>query len=143
MRLWRISEFATLDGMGGMVAQGRWNERGRPVVYMADSSALAMLEVLVHLQVRAVPSPFQLIEIEAGDDIASEDAPPNLLGDPARSAAWGTAWLAERRTALARAPSAIAPGGFNWLLNPLHADAARARIVAQARWPWDSRLFPA
>ncbi|WP_380875097.1 hypothetical protein ACFB49_03320 [Sphingomonas sp. DBB INV C78] len=143
MRLWRISEYAVLDGMGGIVASGRWHERGRPIVYTADSSALAMLEVLVHLQVRSVPPPFQLIEIHISDEVTSEDAPPKLLDDPAKSAVWGTSWLAERRSALLRAPSAIAPGGFNWLLNPLHGEAARAQVIRHARWPWDSRLFPA
>ncbi|SNS37856.1 RES domain-containing protein [Sphingomonas laterariae] len=143
MLFWRISEYAVLDGMGGMVAAGRWNERGRPIVYMADSSALAMLEVLVHLEVRMIPPPFQLLEIAVPDDIAVEEAPAALLDTPAESAAWGSAWLAERRTALLRAPSIIAPGGFNWLLNPLHPDAAGAQVTRQARWPWDSRLFPA
>lgn len=132
-----------LDGAGGLVVGGRWHNPGRPIVYTAESSALAMLEVLVHLEVEQLPPPFQLLRIETPDDLPFEAWPDG--GDPrdaAATAAWGDAWLAAGGTALARVPSVVAPGGSNWLINPAHADARGIRMVAASRWPWDERLFP-
>ena len=55
MIVWRIANasYAALDGLGGLTVPGRWHNSGRPVIYTADSSALAMLEVRVHLDLTA------------------------------------------------------------------------------------------
>src|SRR3546814_17761488 len=80
--LWRISEHATLDGAGGLVVGGRWHSKGRPIVYAAESTALAMLEVLVHLDVDSIPPPFQLMRLQVPDGLppsASPNRPPTHL----------------------------------------------------------------
>lgn len=142
MILWRISEWATLDGAGGLVVGGRWHSRGRPIVYVAESSALAMLEVLVHLEVERPPPAFQLLRIEAEEGLGVERWPDDRsIPPPQESARWGDAWLAAARTPLARVPSAIAPGAANMLINPAHPDTARIRVAEASRWPWDKRLF--
>ncbi|RJF90814.1 RES family NAD+ phosphorylase [Sphingomonas cavernae] len=142
MIVWRISEHADLDGVGGTIVGGRWHSKGRPIVYAADSSALAMLEVLVHLEVETMPAPFQLMRIAFDDGLAATEWPENRLPrDIAESRAWGDTWLKTAETPVARVPSVIAPDGTNWLLNPLHPAARSARILAKSRWPWDKRLF--
>lgn len=125
-----------------MIAAGRWNRVGRPITYLADSSALAMLEVLVHLDVAAMPPPFQLIAVDAPPDLALTDWPADQDATDMRlTSDWGDAFLRANRSALARVPSVVAPGGWNLLLNPLHADAARMTVAGAQRWPWDARLF--
>lgn len=141
MLLWRISDFASLDGERGFYSNGRWHAKGKPIVYAADASALAILESLVRIGRITLPQPYQLLRIDAPDDIAVAhwrgDVPPTLN----ESRAWGMDWLDKAQTALASVPSAVAPHGRNWLINPAHPDAARVSIVAKSRWPWDKRLF--
>jgi RES domain-containing protein len=151
MRLWRISNYADLSGEGGRRVAARWHERGRPVVYLAEHAALALLETLVHLEIDPdeLPSHYQLLTVEVPDGVAVEDLPEAEL--TTRVADWrrtpeGTrtltrAWFGERRTALLRVPSAIVPAAFNYLLNPLHPDAARLTIVARQTAGFDTRLF--
>jgi RES domain-containing protein len=142
VRLWRISEFASLDGVGGLLAPGRWNRKGRPIVYMAETSALAMLEVLAGYDVAETPETFQLLEIDVPDGVTPTEWPAGAdHRDTALTADWGDAFLRAGTAALARVPSVIAPQSWNWLLNPLHADAALVRLVRAQRWPWDARLF--
>lgn len=142
MILWRVSEFATLDGAGGLIVGGRWHSKGRPIVYLADSSALAMLEMLVHLEIETLPPSFQLLKVGVPDGLDHalwpEGEDPR---DAAATRAWGDAWLEAAATPLARVPSIVAPHGANWLLNPGHDAAARVRIEESSRWPWDERLF--
>jgi RES domain-containing protein len=143
LNLWRISEFVSVDGAGGLLVSGRWHTKGRRIVYLAETSALALLEVLVHLEVEVPPPTFQLIQATAPESIAWETWPEG--GDYlslSETQAWGDGWLSAGRTALAKVPSVVAPHGVNWLLNPLHADASLVEIVQFRRWPWDKRLFP-
>jgi RES domain-containing protein len=47
---------ARLDGAGANRVGGRWNSPGRPMVYMAQSISLAVLENLVHMSRRDFPT---------------------------------------------------------------------------------------
>ncbi|WP_444984389.1 RES family NAD+ phosphorylase [Halomonas mongoliensis] len=61
--LWRISQFEDLSGIGGTMVPGRWHHKGRPIVYLGDSPALCLLEILVHLEASAdeLPEAFSLL----------------------------------------------------------------------------------
>ena len=62
---WRISNYADLQGIGGTKVAGRWHNRGIPIVYFADSQALALLETLVHIEdMNDVPDSYQLLKVE-------------------------------------------------------------------------------
>ena len=145
--LWRISNHADLGGWGGRKFESRWTSLGRRVVYLAESPAGAMLEILVHLKDRddQLPSTFSLLEVESPNDSAVHE----LL--PLADASWkeklestrriGDAWLLARQTPLARVPSAIMPRTWNYMLNPEHPEAARTQVVSVIRERFDNRLF--
>lgn len=147
MRLWRISNHASLSGDGGLYAAGRWHTRGRRVVYLADHPASALLEVMVHLEVDAedLPSHFQLLAVDVPDDLkittVDEAAlPPRWREQTALTRARGDDWLRGAATALLRVPSAIVPDAANYLLNPAHPDAVRLGIAHAVRAGFDPRL---
>jgi RES domain-containing protein len=145
--LWRISDHADLSGIGGLHSSGRWNSRGRPIVYLAESPAAAMLERLVHLfddEGGRLPSSYQLLEVLA-DEVPVKQLLPEVRPEwrerPALTQLLGDEWLAQAESALARVPSAIAPRTWNYLLNPLHPEAARLKIVSATRELFDNRLL--
>jgi RES domain-containing protein len=146
--LWRISNHADLSGAGGLLHSGRWHSRGRPVVYLAESPAGALVEALVHVQVASaaeLPKNYQLLEIALPDDVSSEDATPKLgrawRDAPAVTRALGDTWLAAQGSLLLRVPSAVVGRSFNRLFNPQHAQAASAKLMSAARYPFDDRLL--
>jgi RES domain-containing protein len=140
--LWRISDFLTLDGTGGMIVSGRWHSAGKAVVYAAESSALALLEALVRMERAKLPSFYQLLRIEAPEYPAVESFPATIVPTKIEeSMAWGDDWLASGRTPLASVPAAVAPLSRNILINPAHPDAGAIRVAEHSRWPWDKRLF--
>lgn len=69
MNLWRISKYADLSGRGGLLAEGRWHQKGIPVVYCCDHPSTALLEVLVHMNRSRIPPSFQLLRIECQDNL--------------------------------------------------------------------------
>lgn len=142
MWLWRISEWTDLDGAGGLILGGRWHSKGQPIVYLAESSALAILEKLVQQSRTSLPAPYQLLQVRAADALTISDWPSSGdHTDKTRTVGWGDAFLRDRQHALARVPSAIAPHSWNYLLNPAHPAAKQVKVFAAGRWPWDTRLF--
>jgi RES domain-containing protein len=148
MRLWRISNHASLSGDGGLYASGRWHTRGRRVVYLADHPASALLEVMVHLEIDAedLPTHYQLLGVDVPDDLESAARDEGALPDgwrtqTALTRGLGDEWHREARTALLRVPSAIVPEAANYLLNPAHDDATRINIASAIRAVFDARLM--
>jgi RES domain-containing protein len=148
MLLWRISNYATLDGQGGLLASARWHTRGRPVVYLAATPAGALVEALVHLElgIDELPQTYKLLKAECPDNIGMLAADEALLPDDWRSKelvtrSMGDEWLAQQRSALLSVPSAILPETSNLLLNPGHPDAAQVRVVWHRAFRYDPR-FP-
>lgn len=152
MILWRISNYAELSGAGGLTHPGRWHNRGRPVVYLAESAAGALLEALVHVEAThpgELPRHYQLLEVEVPDgvSIADPDLPDGLRlengwqHELAATRRCGDRWLASGTSLLLRVPSAVVGRTCNVLFNPLHPAARECRIVSALRYPFDDRLL--
>jgi RES domain-containing protein len=151
VRLYRLikKKYArhALAGRGGLEADGRWHTAGRPVVYLASSEALAVLEVRVHLGSILPADPCALLTLEWPERLL--EAHPRKRWPRKWDAApfvestqrLGDRWLTEGRSAALRVPSALSGSDFNVLLNPSHPDARRARTVSRARYDFDVRLF--
>jgi RES domain-containing protein len=146
--VWRFSQHESLDGRGGLIASARWHTRGHEILYCAPNPATAVLEILVHGQVRepAALAGHRFIKLEVPDEIDRLEVneahlPPDWSQRFAVTRAWGDRWLSERRRALLIVRSALVPETYNILINPLHADAARIRRIAAFPYPLDSRLM--
>lgn len=136
MILWRISAFADLSGRGGLLASGRWHHAGRPVVYLAESPASAMLEVLVHLEIDAedIPTNLRLLRIDVPQDASVKrltSLPDQWEERSELTRSMGDTWLEVCETFLLAVPSAIVPHTINFLFNPLHSQAAQATVTVE------------
>jgi RES domain-containing protein len=132
MYVWRICSKKYRDmafsGIGGLCTQSRWLPKGYPVVYTAESLALASLEVFVHTtESSSIPS--VAIRALIQDNIAIEAIdlnilPPNWQEESAypQLQAIGEEWIKSQRTPILKVPSAIIPVEFNYILNPEHPD---------------------
>jgi RES domain-containing protein len=144
MIFWRISRHRDLSGRGGVLIAGRWHHAGRPVVYLADSPAGALLEVCAHTSSGDVPPAFTLLKVSGPPsprkEIRLTDLGSGWIDRPALTRDLGSAWLEWAGSALLRVPSALVPETYNYLFNPLHAQAARFAIEASFRFPFDQRL---
>jgi RES domain-containing protein len=103
---------------------------------------------LVHLEIdpEDLPDTYQLLAVDIPDDVRFESIAEDQLAagwrqNTALTRALGNQWLRDNRAALLKVPSAIVPASVNWLLNPAHADSAKARVAEIIRAPFDLRLF--
>jgi RES domain-containing protein len=137
---WRICRrpFADLSGEGARLYGGRWNSPGRPLVYAAETAALAVLEVRVHLDLDwdVLPDDYVLMAIDLGHLV-----PEDCHELPPVPRATGDAWLRSGRSALLRVPSSIVPESRNVLINPARPEAAAVEIRSVRAFVFDPRLW--
>jgi RES domain-containing protein len=149
MLLYRITRtnYANLSGDGARLYGGRWNNEGKPMVYLASSRSLAVLEALAHLTLTNIPDDYCMMVIEVPDKAETEldikilpsqwhEYPePNILKQI------GNRFLIEKKHLLLKVPSAIVKEEYNYLLNPLHRDADKVKIISKQPFSFDSRLL--
>ena len=153
--LWRIAcdtpdwEAHDLSGKGAERSGGRWNRKGRPVVYCASSISLAVLETVVHIETHDLPLNRFVVCVEVPDSVWTSRAvrsPASLaVGWTARpegkvSLDVGDTWLAGAASALLVVPSVIVAEENNVLINPRHADVGKLTSKKLRPWFFDGRL---
>jgi RES domain-containing protein len=143
MRLWRISGYADLLGVGGLVSSGRWHVMGIPIVYCADHPATALLEILVHVDAEDMPQTYQLLEVDVPDDIAvaSAELPGDWKDDLATTQRLGTDFATAAIHSVMQVPCAIVPFARNYILNPDLLGRDGIHIVSVTTHPVDTRLL--
>jgi RES domain-containing protein len=134
------------SGIGARDAGGRWNSKGVPVVYTAESRSLATLEQLVHLVPPRVLSGFVIASVLFDDaQVKRVDLSVLPVGwsgpvAPASLRKYGDDWLAAGDSVVLSVPSAVVPGEWNYLINPAHPDFAGLRISDPEPFLFDYRL---
>ena len=104
---------------GAMVAGGRWNPIGTPMLYTAEHLSLACIEVLIHLDKSQLPN----------DHVWSSTELPNTpgalpfgnLNHISACEEAGHSWAGAGNELAIRVPSIVIPEEANVLLNPRHS----------------------
>jgi RES domain-containing protein len=150
IRTWRIvhqrNAETAFSGEGSRKRGGRWNGRGFRAVYVADSLALATLEILVHAVPYEALERFvcipALIPEHLITEIKAEELPSGWRSDPALQQLQdiGNKWIGNNRFAVLKVPSAVIPIEFNYVINPMHATFKQIKIGAAEQHTFDNRL---
>jgi RES domain-containing protein len=153
MRVFRLCKQlysgTVLSGEGGLIVDGRWHGVGRRIVYAANSEALAVLEMRVHLG-RFVPQAgygMHVIEVpDALIKVLSARALKktwNALPPTANTQQIGDKWLRSNSTPALSVPSIHSATDRNILLNPAHPDSSNIVLTRVDPYVFDFRLFNA
>ena len=151
-RVWRLCQRryaqTAFSGIGAKLHGGRWNEPGLPVVYTADSLALAALETFVHLDPDLLPDDFVAIAATIPEHLPVarlrvEDLPDDWQNYPAPDVLkrLGSDWFHSQSAAALAVPSVIIPQEENWLFNPSHQDFPSIVIAPPTEFKFDARMW--
>lgn len=139
---------AAMNGEGARGNGGRWNPQGMPAVYLAESRALAALEILVHAPREAILLEWRIIEVVVPDELIQTvkhgDLPADWQALPSSPGArrYGGNWLHQRKAMALKLPSVVVPEEHTLLLNPLHPQAASLRVAEPMAFRFDLRFHP-
>ncbi len=147
-RLSRKKYASELSGIGASKSGNRWNSKGTEIIYCANSRALAMAEVSVHLSLITLPKDFVMLEINIPKSIAiqninNKDLPENWNDFPHtnKTQKMGDVFIYSSKKCILKVPSAVVKGDFNYLINPHHKDFKKIKIVNFYKFPFNRRLF--
>ncbi len=136
-----------LSGQGAAMYGGRWNPKSIPLLYTTESPALSLLEVLVHLNPKHIPD-YYLVTIDVPDSLrtyTADSLPPNWRASgsagPLPSQVFLLNWLQQPDTLIVQVPSVVVPMMANYLINPRHTLFSACRVVSNAPFEIDSRLY--
>jgi len=136
-----------LTGKGAFLYGGRWNHPGTFMLYTSETSSLAILEILVHLDESEFPPNMYLMKIEIPDSNAIFSLPQNELPRDWRKPenlslkTMGDHFIKNNQYLAIKVPSAINPEEFNILLNPGFPNYYdRVKIVNAEPFILDQRL---
>ncbi len=151
MQIYRLSrkKYANkLSGVGASKSGNRWNSRGTEIIYCADSRALAMAEVSVHMSLATLPKDFMMIEIDIPRSIRIQNLDLKILYDDwnefphnYKTQTIGDLFISKNKYCILKVPSAVVKGDFNYLINPHHLDFKKIKIAKTFEFPFDRRLF--
>jgi len=150
LTVWRIANHRHLKtaftGEGARLYGGRWNSPGTPMIYMAQSQSLAILEMLVHLDSPELLKKYVLFGVEIDATLVTQvdrsSLPKNWKADPVPAAVQmvGSNWAASLGSLALSVPSALVPDEFNLLLNPLQSDFPKLKIRKPVAFQFDPRF---
>jgi RES domain-containing protein len=137
-----------LSGKGAERAGGRWNSKGVAMVYSSSSKALCLAELAVHLPLGLIPKDYVMLSVNIPDDIGilevSEIQLPkdwDAIPHSESTQKIGDEFVKKGQFLIFKAPSVVAKGDHNFLINPLHKDIHKLRIVRSEPFKFDPRLF--
>lgn len=151
MLVYRITQTKFATSLFAPGFAGRWNSEGEGMIYTGGSASLSCLEVLAHKSGAALSSgKFSMAVISFDDSLLVEEIKLEKLQK--LNTEWfkvlhypitqklGNEWLLNRKSAVLKVPSAIVDREYNYLINPLHPDFKKIKVLDIKPFNFDSRL---
>ncbi|MCX6207856.1 MAG: RES family NAD+ phosphorylase [Bacteroidetes bacterium] len=145
-RVGKTKHAKDLSGEGARLFGGRWNHQLSPCLYTSATRALAILEFSVNVHLEDLPHLLSITSIEIPDKLIKELKASEIPADwktipaPSSTKNLGTEFLKALASPILKVPSVIIEEEFNFLLNPLHKESSRFKIVDIKAISYDERI---
>lgn len=133
-----------LSGQGASIYGGRWNPIGTKALYTSQYISLCILEMLVRTDKKINPPRYQLVTLEFPKrniaTIQPSQIKPGWKQYIEYTQSIGEDFLKKNKSLTLQVPSAIVERENNYLINPLHKDFNRVKIISIEALGLDKRL---
>ncbi len=148
MIVYRIANAAYKDDLSGNGASrygARWNSIGTRILYTSEYISLAVLEALAHLRDRNFPPDQHLLKIEINVTAPALEITVDKIKQGWKKDLGYTQWIGDEfiknnESLLLKVPSAVITEEFNFLINPLHRESKKIKIISAEKLNLDKRL---
>ncbi|HEX8333380.1 MAG TPA: RES family NAD+ phosphorylase [Segetibacter sp.] len=135
-----------ISGTGAKLFGGRWNEPGVAALYSSSSISLSLLEVLVNANTLEELKALALMKLEIPKTVDPSiqklsTLKKNWFGDFEYTRWIGSQFLKSGENLLLEYPSAVINEEMNFLINPLHKDFKKLKVISSDNFKFDERLF--
>lgn len=133
-----------ISGEGASIYGGRWNPVGIKALYTSQNISLCILEILARTQIKINPVSYQLVILDFPVNALTEIKNSQLKAgwkDHVEYTQWvGEEFLKDDKSLVMQIPSAIVERENNFILNPLHKDFTKVKILEIEALNLDERL---
>ena len=136
MLLYRIVHKKYSQTLSASGLPGRWNSKGNKVLYCAESISLAFLENMIRRKGVGFNHDFKIMFIEVPAKtkltIIIPDDPDEGWRDfdnYSKCQVLGDKWYNENSSLLLKAPSAVLPEAFNYVINTTRKDYNKVKLL--------------
>lgn len=150
MKIFRIATkkyIKDISGTGAKLHGGRWNRKGTNMLYCAENTSLAILEILVHFDGLTIPENLQLLTLEMPNS-QIVDFPKarfnrirNLKNAELKFKEEGERWIDSEKSLALKVPSIITKNESNIIINPNHENFNKLKIIRIENLDLDKRLY--
>lgn len=146
-RLCRGKYKSDISGKGAEIAGGRWNSKGKRIVYTSESRALCTAEIAVHMPLGITPKDYFVQSIKLPrckiDEVQESMLPKDWRNFPHEitTKSIGDRFINDNKFLVLRVPSAVIQDEYNYLINPYHKLFSKVEICKVDPFRFDQRLF--
>ena len=135
-----------ISGTGAKLYGGRWNSKGIAALYVSEHISLSVLEMLVHNRFTDFAIELSLMHIFITDTMNIKEVKNNKLktdwvNDIDYTRFMGDQFIKAGTHPILKVPSAVIKEEHNFIINPLHVDFKKIKIMQTVSFSTDKRLF--
>jgi RES domain-containing protein len=145
----KLPTFPELLTTGANITEGRWH-RHIPIIYCAESIALAAYEITAHvIRTDLIEEAYNILTLEIPDEITAKTLKPEDLPKDWKdnydkyydfTQDLGMRWFKSVETCILKVPSVLIPQEFNCIINSRHHEFKKISVTNIEIFTFDKRF---
>ena len=146
MLAFRIAHYKYAHSLSVSGFEGRWNSKGKLVLYASENIATSLLENIIYRTGTGFNSDYKIMVIYYPEEHIEQIITSNLPKDWRSMESYdqlqkiGNSWYDEQRSLCLKVPSSILPDNYNVIFNTTHPEFKNVKLIDVLDYEPDERL---
>lgn len=146
MLAFRIAHYKYAHSLSVSGFEGRWNSKGKLVLYASENIATSLLENIIYRTGTGFNSDYKIMVIYHPEEHIEQIITSNLPKDWRSMESYdqlqkiGDSWYDEQRSLCLKVPSSILPDNYNVIFNTTHPEFKNVKLIDVLDYEPDERL---
>ena len=146
MLAFRIAHYKYAHSLSVSGFEGRWNSKGKLVLYASENIATSLLENIIYRTGTGFNNDYKIMVIYHPEEHLEQIITSNLPQDWRSMESYdqlqkiGDSWYDEQRSLCLKVPSSILPDNYNIIFNTTHPEFKNVKLIDVLDYEPDERL---
>lgn len=146
MLAFRIAHYKYAHSLSVSGFEGRWNSKGKLVLYASENIAASLLENIIYRTGTGFNNDYKIMVIYHPEEHIEQIITSNLPKDWRSMESYdqlqkiGNSWYDEQRSLCLKVPSSILPDNYNVIFNTTHPEFKNVKLIDVLDYEPDERL---
>ena len=146
MLAFRIAHYKYAHSLSVSGFEGRWNSKGKLVLYASENIATSLLENIIYRTGIGFNNDYKIMVIYHPEENIEQIITSNLPKDWRSMESYdqlqkiGDSWYDEQRSLCLKVPSSILPDNYNVIFNTTHPEFKNVKLIDVLDYEPDERL---